>query len=97
MSYCSFGSWANPAILIAVIWPNNELILSTSPLPTITCSPLFKILNLSPTFKLDLSIDVLTVKVAPDMSTWNLELVLYFQEFAKICLYELVYYILINR
>ena len=77
----------NPAIFVAVIWFKLVSTLDTCPLPTTTCSFLFKISKESPTFKLDLSIGVFKLKVEPDILTWNLELVLYFQELAKICLY----------
>ena len=73
-------------MLDAVIWFNPTSILATVPLPAITCSFLFKISNLSPILSDDLLIGVLKLKVEPDISTWNLELVLYIQEFAYICL-----------
>ena len=61
-----------------VIWFNPVLILATVPLPAITCSFLFRISNLSPILRDDLSIGVFNVKVElpKGMSTWNLELVL---------------------
>ena len=78
MSYNWFASCVNPAILDTVICFNPTLILATVPLPTTTCSFLFRISNLSPTLRDDLSIGVFSVKVElpTGISTWNLELVL---------------------
>ena len=89
ISYNWFASWLNPAICDAVIWFWTTSILPTTPLPAITCSFLFNISNLSPTFKDDLSIGVFKTNVElPNVgiSIWNLELVLYIQELANICL-----------
>ena len=86
MSYNWFGFCVNPAIFDALIWFKPTSILATVPLPAIVCSFLSKISNLSPTLRYDLSIVVLNLKVEPVISTWNLELVLYIQEFANICL-----------
>ena len=72
ISYDSFGSWLNPAIFVTVICFKLLLILATVPLPAITCSPLLRILNVSPTFKFDSSIEVLSLNVDPEISTWNL-------------------------
>ena len=78
MSYNWFASWVNPAMFDTVIWFSPVLTLATVPLPAITCSFLFKISNLSPTFNDDLSIEVFKVNVELPIgiSTWNLELVL---------------------
>ena len=86
ISYNWFVTVVKPATFWVVIWFKFVSILLTSKLPTITCSPLFKILNESPTFKFDLSIGVFSVNVEPSTSTWNLELVLYFHELANISL-----------
>ena len=86
MSYSWFVTVVNPATFWVVIWFKFTSTLLTSKDPTITCSFLFKITNESPTFKFDLSIGVFNVKVEPVISTWNLELVLYFQELANISL-----------
>ena len=67
ISYDSFGSWLNPAIFDTVIWLKLLLTLATVPLPAITCSPLLRISNESPTFKFDSSIDVLSENVEPDI------------------------------
>ena len=65
-------------MLETVIWFNVTFILATVPLPTTTCSLRFKISNLSPSFRDDLSILVFKVNVElpSGISTWNLELVL---------------------
>ena len=76
ISYCWNWTGVNPAILVAFIWFNVTSILPTTPPPTTVCSFLSNISNLSPTFKEDLSIFVLSLKVEPVISTWNLEDVL---------------------
>ena len=73
-------------MLSTVIWFRFVSILLTVPVPSITCWFLFNILKVSPTFKLDLSIDALKVYVVPTISIWNLGDVLYFQELANISL-----------
>ena len=86
ISYNWLGSWIKLLICLDMIWFELKSTDSTSPLATTTCSFLFKIVNLSPTLIFDLSIGALNEKVVPDISTWNLELVLYFQELANISL-----------
>ena len=73
-------------MLSTVIWFRFVSILLTVPVPSITCWFLFNILNVSPTFKLDLSIGARKVYVVPTISIWNLDDVLYFQELANISL-----------
>ena len=63
-------------MFVARNWFNVTSILSIVPLPTITCSFLSSISNLSPFFKYALSIKVFNLNVEPEISTSNLDAVL---------------------
>ena len=75
-----------PTTSLTVIWFLFVSTLTIVPVPSITCSFLFRILNVSPSFKLDLSMGDLKVYVVPSTSTWILDDVLYFHELANISL-----------
>ena len=86
ISYNWLGNVVKPTTLSTVIWFKFLSMVFIVPVPSITCWFLFKILNVSPSFKLDLSMGALKEYVVPVISICNLDDVLYFQELANISL-----------
>ena len=86
ISYNWLDIVVKPTTSLTVIWFLFVSTLTIVPVPSITCSFLFRILNVSPSFKLDLSMGDLKVYVVPSTSTWILDDVLYFHELANISL-----------
>ena len=84
MSYSSNGSGVKTKFSTSINFV-SLLILFTLNVPTMTCSFLLSISNVSPILIEDSCKFVFVVK-GPSPVTWNLELVLYFQVFANICL-----------
>ena len=88
ISYSKLKFGENPEILFKVNCFNCELIEETIAFSyAIVSEFLNKISTLSPTLMLDLSKKLFNSKVVPlILSIWNLQLVLYIQEFEKISL-----------